>query len=242
MRTLFLCLLTCLLGLSIGLMVNLHVIGDIIFSPSPVQNTPSTSQSIIDQAASQPMALNPETNENEQPEQSNDDSYHQEALLKQSYAVLNAFKEQNFKDLSKLVHPTKGVSFTPYSTVDRSTDRTLTTTDLLEAKENNNVYIWGLQDGSGFPIQLSILDYFNEYVYNANYVNAPIVGVNTVISSGNSLENVSEAYPNCYFVEFYFPGIDPENKGFDWCGLKLVFEPSAKDYILVGIIHSEWTI
>lgn len=242
MRTVFLCLLTCLLGLSIGLMVNLHVIGGTIFSPDLTQKTPSTSQLVINQDASQPITPSADTNSSNETEQSNDQGYNQEMLLKQAYAVLNAFKNHNYKDLSELIHPTKGVSFTPFSTVDRTTDRTFTSTDLLKTESNKNLYIWGLQDGSGIPIQLTMLDYFNRYVYNADYVDAPMIGVNTVISTGNSLENVSEAYPDCYFVEFYFPGINPENKGFDWCGLKLVFESNANDYVLVGIIHSEWTI
>lgn len=242
MRTFFLCVLTCLLGLSIGLMVNLHVIGDTIFSPSPAQNTPSTSRSVIEENVNQPLVLNPNTGEGDKTDKTADQNFNQGDLIKQAYAVINSFKDHNYKDLSALVHPTKGVSFTPYSMVDHSTDQTFQAANLSNAEKNNNLYIWGLQDGSGLPIQMTMLEYFKKYVYNANYATAPIIGVNTVISSGNSLENVSEAYPNCYFVEFYFPGINPENKGFDWCGLKLVFELTAKKYMLVGVIHSEWTI
>lgn len=242
MKTVFICILTCLLGLSIGLMVNLHVIGDAIVSPSPAQNTPSTSQNIIDQNANQPLMLNHKTDDSLKSEKMGDQNFNQEALLKQSYAVLNSFKNQNYKDLSKLVHPTKGVFFTPYSTVNRSKDKMFGPTDLIHTGENRKIYTWGLQDGSGLPIELSMSDYFRKFVYNADYVTAPILGINTVISSGNSQENVLEAYPNCYFIEFYFPGISSESKGFDWYGLKLVFESFNNDYMLVGVIHSEWTI
>jgi hypothetical protein len=214
-------------------------IGDILFSPSPVQNTPSTSQDIIDQSINQNSILNHKTGDGEKTE---DQDLDREALLKQAYAALNCFKNHNYKDLSGLVHPIKGVSFTPYSTVDHSTDKTFKPADLSKAAGSNNVYTWGLQNGSGKPIQLSMSDYFKKYVYNAEYISAPILGINTVISSGNSLENVAEAYPDCYFIEFYFPGINPEDKGFVWCGLKLVFEYTEGGYMLVGVIHSEWTI
>ena len=65
-----------------------------------------------------------------------------------------------------------------------------------------------------------------------------------VIASGNSLENVEDAYPEDRFVEFYFPGQDPASGGLDWSALKLVFsDPEhAGDHRLVGVIHSEWTI
>ena len=63
-----------------------------------------------------------------------------------------------------------------------------------------------------------------------------------VISSGNSLENVSKAYPSASFVEFYYPGLEEANEGFDWCALKLVLEPYEGNLMLVGVIHSQWTI
>ena len=42
-------------------------------------------------------------------------------------------------------------------------------------------------------------------------------------------------------MDYNFPGIDPEKKGYDWCSLKLVFEPWQNNWYLVGLIHSEWT-
>lgn len=242
MRTFFLCLLTCLFGLAIGLMVNLHVVGDFFSSRTPTQNTPATNQTVIDQNANTKTIVKTETEDNEDTDNASAQNYNQEALLKQAYAVMNAMKQDDFAALSELVHPTKGVCFTPYSNVDPSSDRTFKAGELSDAKNNSNLYIWGLQDGSGFPIQLTITDYFKQYVYNADYASAPIIGINTVISSGNSLENVAEAYPDAYFVEFYFPGIDAKNKGFDWCGLKLVFEADNQNFLLIGVIHSEWTI
>ena len=59
---------------------------------------------------------------------------------------------------------------------------------------------------------------------------------------GITAENVADAYPEARFVEYHFPGIDPELEGFDWCSLKLVFQVWENDWYLVGIIHGEWTI
>ena len=95
--------------------------------------------------------------------------------------------------------------------------------------------------GSGSPIRCTSKDYFARYVFNTDYTEAPQVGIDTVLISGNALENVADAYPNGRFVEYHFPGIDPALEGFDWCSLKLVFEIWNNDWYLVGIIHGEWT-
>ena len=78
-------------------------------------------------------------------------------------------------------------------------------------------------------------------MYNEDYARAPEVGVDTVFLSGNALENVSDAYPDARFVDYAFPGLDPELEGFDWCSLKLVFEPWENEWYLVGLVHGEWT-
>lgn len=166
----------------------------------------------------------------------------QKELLRQSYVVLDALKNKDYAALSALVHPQKGLTLTPYSTVDPLKDQTLPCEDIAKVSKNENLYVWGFYDGSGAPIQLSIADYFEQFVYNADYSSAPMIGVDTVLSTGNSLENVATAYPDARFVEFYYPKLDPKHDGLDWCGLKLVFEQVLSNFKLVGIIHSEWTI
>jgi len=222
-------------------MINLNVVGGALFPHTPSQRTVSTSDTVP--LSSKPQSSTPESNEDtEKANESGEPQYNQEALLQQAYAVLSALKEKNYTALSGLVHPDKGLTLTPYSTVDSTKDRRLSAAELSKSGSNTDLSIWGLHDGSGFPIQLSIQDYFDRFVYNAEYASAPMLGVNRVISAGNSLENVAAAYPEGEFVEFYIPGIEPKNNGFDWCGLKLVFERVAEEYKLVGLIHSEWTI
>lgn len=238
----FFCFATCLVGLSIGLMINIYVVGDALFPPTPLPSTSSTSNTAP--PSNTPPSLNLASDEftAAKTDDSGEPHYNQETLLWQAYAVLAALKEHNYTALSDLVHPDKGLTFTPYSTVDATKDRRLSADALSKSASNTDLYIWGLWDGSGLPIQLSIQDYFDRFVYNANFYSAPMFGVNMVLSSGNSQENVAAAYPEGEFIEFYFPGIEPNNNGFDWCGLKLVFERAEQGYQLVGLIHSEWTI
>lgn len=163
-------------------------------------------------------------------------------LLMRATSVLSAIKSKDYITLSTYVHPQKGVTFTPYSTVEPEANLNFSVSGIARAGEDPLQYIWGITDGRGSPIQLTMADYFAVYVFNADYTQAPIIGVDRVIGSGNAPENVAEAYPQGRFVEFHFPWLAKENKGFDWCSLKLVFEEYNGDFKLVGIIHSQWTI
>lgn len=222
-------------------MINVQVVGDALFAAGHSQGakSPAVSTSAPSNSESLPSTKVKVTQDSDATSVT---PLGQEELIRQSYLVLNSLKNQDYLALSGYVHPQKGLTLTPYSTVDPQKDKTLQSGDIAKAAKNDALYVWGFHDGSGAPIQLSISDYFKTYVYNADYSKAPMIGVNTVLSMGNSLENVQVAYPDAQFVEFYFPSLDPKYNGLDWCGLKLVFEQVLQEYKLVGLIHSEWTI
>lgn len=162
-------------------------------------------------------------------------------LLERAEQVLERLREADYSALSALVHPEKGVTLTPFSTVTPDCDRCLTAAQVSGLAEDEEVYVWGVMAGSGAPIRATAAEYFDRFVYNEDYARAPEVGVDAVLLSGNALENVSDAYPDARFVDYAFPGLDPELEGFDWCSLKLVFEPWENDWYLVGLVHGEWT-
>lgn len=163
-------------------------------------------------------------------------------LLERAGQVLEALKAKDYTALAQRVHPQLGVTLTPYSTVDPSLDNVLSRSQVARLAEDQEKRIWGLYDGSGEPIRCTGIEYFNRYVFNADYTEAPQVGIDTVLISGNALENVADAYEDARFVEYHFPGIDPKMEGFDWCSLKLVFQVWNNDWYLVGLVHGEWTI
>lgn len=164
-----------------------------------------------------------------------------EVLIHRALDVAHWLRDGNWAALAGCVHPDKGVTFTPYSSVSDS-DLSFTAEEVAAFGSDTKTYLWGSYDGSGAPMNLTVGEYFPLFVTNADYTQAPILGVNRVISSGNAVENVTDAYPDAQFVELYYSELDPANEGFDWCALKLVFEPVENSLMLVGIIHSEWTI
>ncbi len=153
--------------------------------------------------------------------------------------AMRAIAEQDFEALASFVDPEEGVTFTPYSTVDPTSNLTFSADNLAAAGEDDTSYVWGLSSSDSSPIKMTVPEYFDSYVWNANYWDVAEIGIDTVLHSGNSLENVADAYPDCHFVDFYLPATDGTDR--DWSSLKLVFRLSGSDWYLVGIIHSEWT-
>lgn len=163
-------------------------------------------------------------------------------IMQLAFTVASLLEQGEYEALSSFVHPEKGVRFTPYSTVDFQLDRVLTGQQLKTDPLDDTVHHWGIQDGSGFPLTLTTAEYFAQFVVPMKYTMAPYVALDTVLISGNSLENITEAYPEGHFVDFSFRGIDPDFGGIDWSSLKLVFEPVEDSYFLVGVVRGQWTI
>lgn len=157
--------------------------------------------------------------------------------------VLQALQSKDGAALAALVHPSKGVRFSPYAYVDVSTDVTLTREEVSTLWTDITVRTWGAEDGSGFPIEMTGSDYVDRFVLDKDYSKASSISTNEDRAFGNTINNVVEAYPGATRVEYYVEGAEGSGEpGFDWGALRLVFETVDGRYYLVGIIHDEWTI
>lgn len=155
--------------------------------------------------------------------------------------VITLLKQRNFKELAAKIHPVKGVRFTPYTVVDDSD--LIFMADQIETIENDNdKYIWGAYDGSGFPIHLTFKKYFDMFVYSQDFADAEQVSYNQIITDTGFRENQFAAYPGSIIVEYCNSNKDSEFQGMDWQSLRLVFEAMDNNWYLVGIIHNQWTI
>lgn len=152
--------------------------------------------------------------------------------------TITILKNKNFDKLENLIHPEKGVRFSPYATVNTKTDIVLMPFELNDQSSR----LWGYFDGTGLPITMTLNEYFDSFVYSADFANAPQIKKNEIIGSGNSLNNLEKVYGEADFIEYHFPGFDAEMAGMDWQSLRLVFEPYNGEYKLIGIIHDQWTI
>lgn len=164
-------------------------------------------------------------------------------LADRAKEAVTALQGKDLTRLAALVHPEKGVRWSPYGYV-----RTEENGDLVSPAEkvgglfqDGKVYTWGIFDGSGAPIEMTFTDYYQRFVYDRNFAAAPTVATNQIVGQGNTRVNLSEAYPSGGFVEYHFPGTQ-ENAGHDWASLRLVFEQKDGQWYLVGVVHDQWTI
>lgn len=164
------------------------------------------------------------------------------SLEQQAEKVLMALKNKDGEALASFAHPTKGVRFSPYGHISISNDIRLLPSEIEEAFTSIEKRTWGAYDGSGEPITLTFSDYAQRFVYDQDFLNAPQKATDEILGTGNTLINIAEVYPSATFIEYHFPGFDPQYSGIDWKSLRLVFEKMDTGWYLVGIIHDQWTI
>jgi len=163
------------------------------------------------------------------------------SLMASSEQVVQALASKDFETLAGLVHSERGVRFSPYAYV-REEHQVFMPEELNELSDSGEVFTWGNYDGSGEPIELTFDEYFEEFVYSADFSSTAEVAVNERLGQGNSINNIEEFFPEASFVEFYIPGSNPQYAGMDWESLRLVFVQENEVWYLVGIVHDEWTI
>jgi hypothetical protein len=198
---------------------------------------------------------NGESNDKKNTEDKNSDLKEKEEVLKEdteeyikgiidgrAAEILTAIKNYDMVSFSKVVHPTKGVRFSPYAYVNESNDLVFTSEKIKAIDSDVTEYLWGNYDGSGEPIKLTFSQYYKKFIYDEDFINAKEVGFNKTIGTGNTTNNSFQVYKNSIIVEYHFPGFDPQYSGMDWKSLRLAFEKVNDTWYVVGIIHDQWTI
>jgi len=164
-----------------------------------------------------------------------------EGLPEAAQQAIWALKNDDYLGLAALVDDQLGLRFSPYSYV-RPEDQHFNQEEVEFLPALSRTFLWGNYDGSGEPIDLPVHAYRERFIYDVDFAQPQVLGFNTVIGQGNTLNNWDEFYPGAAMVEFHFSGFDPQYDGMDWRSLRLVFAPSGSDWKLIGIIHDEWTI
>lgn len=163
-------------------------------------------------------------------------------LIELNKEILTALKKQDYQILASHIHPTLGLRLSPYATISVNNDVVFKSSELQKKMKESTKLFWGNYDGTGDPIDLSTKDYFLEFVYDVDFLNADKITINRSLAKGNSLNNIPSIYPESVYVENYFSGFNKKYEGMDWRALRLVFQKEGDKYYLIGIIHDQWTI
>ncbi|MED1564204.1 hypothetical protein AJ85_11750 [Alkalihalobacillus alcalophilus ATCC 27647 = CGMCC 1.3604] len=155
--------------------------------------------------------------------------------------ILEALREEDFEQVAEYVHSEKGVTFSPYAYVE-SEHQMFDQENLKNWKNDQSIYTWGTFDGSGYAIEVTPIEYYEQFIYDKDFASAEEVHQDEAIQPrGNSLHNAKEFYPDARFIEFHVPGSE-EYGGMDWGSLIIAFEEMDGALYLIAIIHDQWTI
>jgi hypothetical protein len=158
-----------------------------------------------------------------------------------AYSVLGYIVNEDFAALSRIVHPEHGVVMSPCATINLNTDRRFSAEHIASLSLDTSVYIWGVVNGSGKPIELTPAGYFTEFVPAARHMDATTIGINTIVRSGNALENIEDVFPDVRFVDFHIQCGEPIEE-FGWSSLRLGFMEHRGNLRLILISYSTWEI
>ena len=163
-------------------------------------------------------------------------------ILQQAEQIKNHLATKNYNALIAHIHPTKGVRFSMYAYVYKNSDKVFSREQFATYLQQSRIkFTWGAKDGSGELYITTLPDFLNNWVAAEQY-EVKSATFNKFQGSGNSLNNLKEAYPRADFVEFYHSGKNPEYQGMDWRTMRLVFEEYQGKYYLVAIVNDQWTI
>lgn len=164
-----------------------------------------------------------------------------EDIVQHSLQVLELIEDNDLQALTNHIHPSSCLRFSPYPYL-QPEDQVVCPPQIRELKSQPEPVLWGRFDGSGKPINMTYGAYYDQFIYDQNYLKAPVIGLNQAVSTGNAPNNIPEVYPGAVFIEYHFPGIDPQYGGLDWRSLRLVYQQIDSTWYLTAIVHGEWTI
>ncbi|MCL6590313.1 MAG: hypothetical protein K6U80_10205 [Firmicutes bacterium] len=156
--------------------------------------------------------------------------------------VIRALRELDFDVLAELVHPQKGLRFSPYAIINRATDLVFSPRRVRGLPWDRTRYNWGYYEGTGLPLRLTFMDYYQRFIYDRDYAITEDITYNEEIRQDLGAGNLFEIYPEALVVQYQITGPESLDKPGGWSSLKLVFELNEKTWYLVGIVHDQWQI
>ena len=171
--------------------------------------------------------------------QANDEHRSPASVRNTSDDVLAAFQAGDGKRLALLVHPEKGVRFSPSAYVDLDNDIAMSRLQVEAFWADSNIYVWGYAEGTGDPIELTPAAYAERYILDRDYSNPLSVKINDDHTAGTTtVNNAADVYPLATRVQYFIdPGAGTLKEGEDWTALRLVFENAQDSQFLIAVIH-----
>lgn len=154
--------------------------------------------------------------------------------------ILPLLQAKDYATLATFVHPQAGLRFSPQLFIHTDTDLVFTREQVANFTLDNAIYTWGTHAAKGDLLEMSVYNYWNEYVIPLMPDQPWQMLAEGQKSPSIAIDNFFEVYSQGHYVDFLKPGTE-EFGNLDWKLLRLAFERAADGaYYLVGIIHDNW--
>lgn len=166
-------------------------------------------------------------------------SLSKDIIEKKTHETITFIKDKDFKNLAKNIHPINGLTLSSTTEIKVSADTSISkevvaTWDIDDDKK----YTWGVIDGEGKEIELTLREYYNRYIYDNDYLNNSEINYSKYQQRDDSKKNnVYDVYKEGIVVEYFNKGTE-ENNFVDWTSIYLCFEKYNNSWYLSGIVHS----
>ena len=154
--------------------------------------------------------------------------------------VLLALRAGDTEALSNWVHPEKSVRFVPFTNISEE-NPVFSAEETATLWTNDNEISWGYSAGTGDEILLTFQEFYERFLFSADFFYPDAVGYDTNIVQGGMIDNSRDLFPEAHIVEYHFDGFDPQFEGLDYVTLRIVVEQFEDQYYATAIVHNAWT-
>ncbi len=131
-----------------------------------------------------------------------------------------------------------GLLISPDGFIDLDADVVLTAEEVAGSDEE---FLWGYTDGEGAPIESTVTGILESMAASNAVVATEVIGHDTTVGAGNTINNVAEAFPGARLVEFHFSGTEFYG-GLDWSSLRVIIDTSGAEPVLLALVADAWTV
>ncbi|HEX9722414.1 MAG TPA: hypothetical protein VGA53_04065 [Candidatus Paceibacterota bacterium] len=159
-------------------------------------------------------------------------------IVDRATAVMRALKEKDMTVLASFVHPQKPLRFW---SINASFE---IPKEKIPSFFTDQTEYTGSYDGSGFPFTYTQAEYYESYIYDRDYLNAPDVNYKlSYYSSATTIGDQFERYhqEDPVTATYAFPQSSPD-AAFDWRNLRLWFTQEDGVWYLREIMQNQWAI
>ena len=154
-----------------------------------------------------------------------------------AYKALYALSTGELKSLSDFVTPDSGLIFSSFNGGKFKFKKELIK---VFSKSDTTKYHFGVWDGSGEDIYLTLNAYIKQCVYTEDYLNVKPADVIKALQSGqsfssNNFDKILLEHPGCYVKSFHKPSDH-------WNVIDIVMTPREGKWYIIEIRHRCWTI